>query len=213
MSKPKLRNPSDIIVKDALGLEWAVKESRSTKYGFDLLFGRRTYCFPSECTGNFRLIYTNELKAFWEKYAIAHDGTIFDLPAGRTTLKRARIALGFNWDLDSERFWRKRKPEMAKLKPLEFEEKYKDLKLTGNRMSFWRLRMVGAKARPIGWWKEPDVLKLLLSEMSLNQVRAVLGEEISTSQVFRLRRMAQSAFTIRNGNPVPLQSGREAPTR
>jgi hypothetical protein len=126
------------------------------------------------------------------------------LPAGRTTLKRARLALGFNWDKDSEKFWRKRKHELKTLSPRDFEEKYKHQEITGNRMSSWRLKLVGGKARPLGWWKEPEVLKLLLSEeKSLNQVRAELKEEISTSQGFRLRQRAKRAYTIRNGKLLP----------
>lgn len=58
------------------------------------------------------------------------------------------------------------------------------------------------------WWKEPEVLKLLLSEeKSLNQVRAELKEEISTSQVDRLRRQAKCAYRIRNGKPIPTGDG------
>lgn len=72
-------------------------------------------------------------------------------------------------------------------------------------MSFWRLRILGARARPLGWWRKPEVLKLLLSEeKSLNQVRAELGGKISTSQVFRLRRQAKRAYEITKGKLIQI---------
>jgi hypothetical protein len=198
-----------VTIKDALGLEWDIKEARQTKYGFDLYYGKRKDPGPYEIGGPNRLIYTNELKAFWDKYSLRHDGTIFDLPAGRTTLKRARTALGFHWDKDSETFWRKHKSELNSLRPREFEEKceekYKEQKITGDRMSFWRLKILGTRARPLGWWRKPEVLKLLLSEeKSLNQVRAELGGKISTSQVFRLRRRAKRSYEIRKGKLIQI---------
>jgi hypothetical protein len=210
MKKRLFRNSEVVTIKDALGLEWDIKEARATKYGFDIYYGKRKDPTPYYAGGPNRLIYTNELKAFWASCALKHDGTIFDLPAGRTTLKRARLALGFNWDKDSEKFWRKRKHELKTLTPREFEGKYKHQEISGNRMSSWRLKIVGGKARPLGWWKEPEVLKLLLSEeKSLNQVRAELKEEISSSQAFRLRRQAKRAYKIRNGKLLPTAAALE----
>jgi hypothetical protein len=205
MKKWKFRDTEVVTIKDALGLEWHVKEARQTKYGFDILYGKRKDAVSYDIGGPNRLIYTNDLKAFWDKYSLRHDGTIFDLPAGRSTLKRAREALGFNWGKDSEEFWRKHKSDLNGLKPREFEEKYKEQKITGNRMSFWRLRLLGARARPLGWWRKPKILKLLLSEeKSLNQVRAELEGRISTSQVFRLRCRAKRAYEIRNGKLIQI---------
>jgi hypothetical protein len=200
------RKPRDfeVTIKDALGLEWHVKEARQTKYGFDLLYGRRKDPGPYDAGGPNRLIYTRELQAFWDKYSVRHDGTILDLPGGRTTLKRARVALQFHWGKDSEKFWRKHKPDLDGLKPREFEEKYKEQKITGSRMSAWRLRLLGFRARPLGWWREAEVLKLLLSKKSLSQIRAELEGRISTSQVHRLRCRAKLAYELRNGKPVPI---------
>jgi hypothetical protein len=186
-----------VTIKDALGTEWHVHEARSTKYGFDVVYGRKKNPGPYDVGGPCRLIYTNELKAFWEKYALRFDGTISDLPAGRTTLKRARQALGFHWLKDSQKFWRKHKSDLMGLRPREFEEKYKEREITAQRMKDWRFRLCGARARPLGWWREPEVLKLLLSERTLVAVGAEL--QIGTSQVSRLRRRAKRAFEIRSG--------------
>lgn len=208
MKKRLFRHSEVVTIKDALGLKWDIHEARATKYGFDLYYGKKKDRTGYDVGGPNRLIYTNELKEFWEKCALKHDGTIFDLPAGRTTLKRARLALGFNWDKDSERFWRKHKHDLKTLTPREFEKKHQGI--TGNRMSAWRLKIVGDKARQSGWWKEPEVLKLLLSEeKSLNQVRAELKEKISTSQVFRLRLQAKRAYKIRNGKLLSTAVGLE----
>jgi hypothetical protein len=77
-------------------------------------------------------------------------------------------------------------------------------------MSAWRLRMIGGKARPLDWWEQPEVLKLLLSEeKSLNQVRAELKEKISTSHAFRLRLRARRAYRISNGKVLPIEDGLE----
>jgi hypothetical protein len=190
----------DVTIKDALGLEWDIKEARPTKWGFDLLYGKRKNATQYHIGGPNRLVYTTELKEFWEKYSVRADGTIYDLPAGRTTLKRARLALGFNWDDDSQSFWHKCEADMNTLSPREFEEKYKEQKITGQRMSFWRLRVVGGRARVLGWWRTPDTLRLLLSpEKSLNQVRAELTEKISTTQTARLRRQAKLDYEMRDG--------------
>ena len=197
-----------VTIKDALGLEWDIKEARATKYGFDLYYGRRTNPVHYEAGGPYRLIYTNELKSFWEECALKYDGTIFDLPAGRTTLKRARLALGFNWAKDSEKFWRKAKDDMRTLTPRQFEKKHKDREVTGGRMSEWRLKIIGGKARTFGWWEKPEVLTLLLSnEKSLNQIRAELNEKISTTHASRLRRKARRAYRITNGSVLPVEDG------
>ncbi len=210
MKKRLFRYSEVVTIKDAAWLEWDIKEARETKYGFDVYYGKKKDPTGYDVGGPNRLIYTNELKAFWENCALTCNGTIFDLPAGRTTLKRARRALGFNWDKDSEKFWRKHKHDMKTLTKGEFEKKHKHQGITGDRMSFWRLKIVGGKARPSGWWKEPEVLKLLLSEeKSLNQVRAELTEEISTSQAHRLRLQAKHTYEIRNGKLLPIADGLE----
>ncbi len=178
MNNRLFRKSQVVTIKDALGLEWDINEARPTKYGFDLYYGKRKDAGQYDAGGPNRLIYTEDLKAFWENCALKHDGTIYDVPAGRTTLKRARMALGFNWDTDSQKFWRKHKHDLITLTPREFEQKHKDRAITGDRMKSWRLKIVGGRARPLGWWKKPEVLTLLLSEVkSLNQVRAELERE------------------------------------
>ena len=66
MKKRLFRNSEVVTIKDALGLEWDIKEARVTKYGFDLYYGKRKDPTGYETGGPYRLIYTNELKSFWE---------------------------------------------------------------------------------------------------------------------------------------------------
>jgi DNA-directed RNA polymerase specialized sigma subunit len=52
-----------------------------------------------------------------------------------------------------------------------------------------RLKMVGKRAREIGWWRKPRVRKILLSDVTLSEAGRKLG--ISTSQSKRLRDRAK----------------------
>lgn len=195
-----------VIIKDAFGLEWEIKEARPTKHGFDIYYGKRRYTSSRERGGVNFLIYTDDLKTFWTKHSLRHDGILFDLPAGRTTLKRARKALGFNWDDDSVKFWNQHKADLQNLKPEVFEQtfkkRYEGQNLSGCRMSEWRRKLLGARARPLGWWQTTETLRLLLSEKSLNEIRRELPEKIGTTHASRLRRRAKRAYELRNGEPI-----------
>lgn len=203
MTKQVFRDSEVVTIKDALGLEWDIKEARETKYGFEIYYGKRKNAVQYEAGGPNRLIYTKELQAFFEKYSFRKDGTLFDLPVGRTTLKRARIALGFHWFKDAEKFWRKRKRDLTILSSKEFTRKHEHQKIGGKRLSAWRRRILGSQVRPRGWWRTTEVVKLLLSdEISLNQVRAQLTEKISTSQAHRMRREAKRDYEMRDGEVI-----------
>lgn len=95
-------------VRDVEGGLWDVRELRDTKHGFDLLFGSPVHHLGSYGGGLPRLIATRSLKNFWEVNRTKRDGVIFDLPAGRTTLKRVRRRLGFHSLKDLSKFWKKR---------------------------------------------------------------------------------------------------------
>lgn len=145
------------------------------------LYGR----FPS-------LIATEELWAFWDKNRTALHGFLFDLPAGRTTLKRMRSRLGFHFHRDQWDFWRDRAEELKSLSAREFAAKYEvDL----NLVMEWRLRVVGKTARKPGWWRAPRVMKTLLSDSTLSEAGKKL--RISISQTKRLRDRAKAESTAR----------------
>src|ERR1039457_7077209 len=102
-------------VRDVEGGLWDVREIRDTKYGFDLLFGSPAPCLGSYRGGLPRLIATQPLIDFWEANQTKHDGVLFDLPAGRTTLKRIRRRFGFNNLDDISEFWKERIEDLEAL--------------------------------------------------------------------------------------------------
>ncbi len=48
----------------------------------------------------------------------------------------------------------------------------------------WRTKIIGKRAKPIGWWRTPEIRGILLSGLTLSRVGRRLG--ISTSQAKRL---------------------------
>jgi hypothetical protein len=75
-------------VVDVEGSLWDVWRIRDTRHGFDLLFGSPAR--PSVYRGGLpRLIVTRALADFWEAHQ-TKQRVLFDLPAGRATLKCVR---------------------------------------------------------------------------------------------------------------------------
>ncbi len=174
-------------VTDVEGRKWDVCDVRPTKHGFSLLFG-----VPEVDQGvlyglNASLIATEELWHFWDANRTELHGFLFDLPAGRTTLKRMRSRLGFHFHHDQWDFWIDRAEELHSLPAQEFAEKHG---VTIERVFEWRRRIVGKVARETGWWRTPRVLKILLSDLSLSQAGKKL--RISISQTHRLRERAKA---------------------
>jgi hypothetical protein len=129
-------------VRDVEGGLWDVREIRDTKHGFDLLFGSPEPRLGSYRGGLPRLIATQPLIDFWEANRTKRDGVKFDLPAGRTTLKRVRRRLGFHYLDDFSEFWNERIEDLEALSAREFAIRHKvDIhvvfetrrKLLGNR--------------------------------------------------------------------------------
>lgn len=165
---------------------WDVRDARATKHGFDLLFG-----FPannplgSSVVGLPRLIATPHLKAYWEANRIARDGTLYDLPAGRSTLKRVRRRLGFNSLHDIETFFRSRIYDLERLSAREFANKH-DVSI--HTVKERRFRILGPSARPADWWMDPEPLQILSSKITYREMAEKLG--IGTTHACRLRQQA-----------------------
>jgi hypothetical protein len=173
-------------VIDVNGDLWDVRDVRDTKYGFDLHFGTPANDHGAFRGGMPRLIATRSLRTFWEVNRTKGHGFLFDLPAGRTTLKRIRKRLGFNYNDDVTEFWTERIEDLESLPVREFAEMHGVVK----KVAFERrLKMVGKRAREIGWWRKPRVRKILLSDVTLSEAGRKLG--ISTSQSKRLRDRAK----------------------
>ncbi|MDQ2842168.1 MAG: hypothetical protein M3Y72_14235 [Acidobacteriota bacterium] len=175
-------------VRDVEGGNWDVRQIRDTKHGFDLLFGSPDD-HGSYRGGLPRLIATQSLVDFWEANRTKRDGANFDLPAGRTTLKRVRRRLGFNCVDDVAEFWMERIEDLESLKPREFAVRHGvNVLVAFDR----RLKLLGRRARQMGWWRKAGTIEILLSDVTLREMGEKLG--ISISQVFRLREQARAEY-------------------
>jgi hypothetical protein len=172
-------------VRDVDGILWAIREYRETRHGFSLCLGNRmARC--GQCDGGLpRLIATEALRDFWEANKVKSHGFLYDLPAGRTTLKRMRKKLGFNHREATEEFWIQRLEDLTLLPASEFAVKHGVKKVLAFDR---RTRMVGRRARQIGWWRTAKVQKILLSGLTLAETGRKLG--VGTSQAWRLKRQA-----------------------
>jgi len=168
-------------VRDVVGRRWEVREKRETKHGFDLLFGWPLPRRESYRTGHTHLIATKPLVAFWQANQTTR-GEIFDLPAGRTTLKRMRRRLGFHYYDDLSEFWWERAEDLQTLSAREFALRHKvDLPVVFET----RRKLLGKVARDPDWWRKPRPLKILRSKITLREMGEKLN--ISISQAKRLR--------------------------
>ncbi len=179
-------------VKDVEGGLWDVRAIRGTKHGFDLLFGSAASRLGSYRGGLPRLIATKPLQDYWEANRTKHDGQIYDLPAGRTTLKRVRQRLGFHFHKDLSDFWQERLDDLRTLATRECSAKHD---LAPHVVTQARLKLVGRQARELDWWRKPRPLKILQSDITLREIGEKLG--ISTSQAKRLRDRALRVGHVR----------------
>lgn len=170
---------------DVDGAHWYVRQIRETKHGFDLLLGSPISHAEPLPTRLPRLIPTQPLKDFWEANKTKRDRTVYDLPAGRTTIKRVRRRLGFDVTKDVSKFWQLRIDDLRTLSARAFSERHN---VDVNVVFDTRRRLLGKSARELGWWREPRVLNILLSRITLAEAAKKLG--IGTSHACRLRRRA-----------------------
>ena len=173
-------------VRDVENSLWDVRQIRDTQRGFDLLFGTPARHHGSYQGGLPRLIATRSLIDFWDANRIKHDGVLYDLPAGRSTLKRVRRRFGFHYWDDLSEFWKERIEDLEELSAREFAARHKvDVDVVFDT----RRKLLGKRARDIGWWRKARPLKVLLSNIPLRE----MGEKlcISISQAKRLRDRAR----------------------
>jgi hypothetical protein len=178
---PRLKWPVIGEARDVFGNLWFVRDIRTSKHGFDLLFGSRDEA-DRKNWGLPRLIPTRELIDYWEANRTNRDCVIYDLPAGRTTMKRVRHRLGFHLPNDVAAQWRARLDDLKALKPREFAARYN---MKAGVVKDARRRIFGRTARPLGWWQTPETLAILHSGLKLRQIGQKLG--IGTTHVRRLK--------------------------
>ena len=174
-------------VRDVGDVLWDIHEARATKYGFSLYFGRPADKDVACHGGRPRLIVTKALEDYWWGIqTTGRRGDIYDLPAAISVLKRARLRLGLNYYDDVKAFWTGRIEDLESLPLREFAAKYGVNRTTAD---FWRMKLLGRRARPIGWWRTPEVREILLSGKPLSQIGCEL--EISALHAKELRRRAK----------------------
>jgi hypothetical protein len=178
---PRLKWPIIGEARDVFGNLWFVRDIRTSKHGFDLLFGTRDEA-DRKNWGLPRLIPTRELIDYWQANRTNRDCVIYDLPAGRTTLKRVRHRLGFHLPNDVAAQWQARLDDLQTLKPREFAARYN---MKTGVVKDARRRLLGRTARPLGWWQTPETLVLLRSGLKLREIGQKLG--IGTTHVRRLK--------------------------
>lgn len=182
----KLKYPVIGETIDADGHLWYVRQVRETKHGFDLLFGSpesRVEPFPTRLP---RLIPTQSLKDFWEANKMLHDHTIYDLPAGRSTLKRVRRRFGFDVRKDSVKYWKAHIDDLRMLSARQVAAKHQINDCVIRQV---RQKLLGKMTRDFGWWREARVMNILLSPLTLREMGKKLG--IGTSHAARLRTRAR----------------------
>ncbi len=171
-------------VKDVDGTLWDVRDVRDTRHGFDLCFGTPAGDHGAFRGGLPRLIATEPLRDFWEANQIKGHGFLFDLPAGRTTLKRVRRRLGFNQRDDTRDFFADRVGELESLPVREFAARHGVARAVA---CDWRRRILGKRTRPSGWWRRAKFLRVLHAGLTLIETGRRLGIGISHAKRLRDR--------------------------
>jgi hypothetical protein len=183
----QLKYPVLYQVRDVENHLWDVRDIRATRHGFDILYGSPVYRLSNH-RGSPCLIVTKELIAYWEAHKTKHDGVLYDLPAGRTTLKRARRRYGFNYRHDLKDYWTEHIRDLATLPAREVAARHNvDICVAFER----RRQFLGNRARALNWWRTPQTLDVLRSNITLREIGEKLG--IGTSHAKRLRDRARLA--------------------
>jgi hypothetical protein len=203
------RNPKILgQVVDVEGSLWDVRDIRDTKHGFDLLFGSPDSRLGSYRGGLPRLIATKPLIEYWDANRTKRGGVLYDLPAGRTTLKRVRHRFGFHVPNDTRDFYEEHMEDLRKLSAREFAARHDvDVHVACDT----RRRLLGNRARPHGWWRTSGTLAILRSTITLREIGENLG--ISISQAHRLKnRVLGRRLPLSGPQPSPADDDARQPS-
>lgn len=199
VSYENARRVTGLQIQDVEGVLWQVREARPTAHGFDLLLG-----YPinpgagKKVWMNLnRIVPTRALADYFHEHR-ADTYANFNLPATQSSLVAVRRKLGYNFDKDRQAIWRERLPDLKSLTPDEFAKRYQ---VSREQAVWWRRTLVGSNERAHHWWREPAVLELLHSRMSLSKLAEALG--ISRSYACQLRRQAVQLNRARSFSAVP----------
>ena len=130
--------------------------------------------------GGPRVIVTRELADHFERHRARPQD--LGLPVGASAIKRVRRLLGHHRQIDRAAWWAERMVELCDLPVSEFAARHA---VAIGAVSQARAALFGAKLRPPGWWREPDVAAVLTAD----EPCAMIADEVALSvgAVRRLR--------------------------
>lgn len=167
--------------RDLYGEPWDIRESRETTHGFCLLLG-----WPEGCRGKGygapRIVPTKDLHGYWETRQLARDGSIYDLPASRTALKRIRQLMGLNYYVAQEQWWLERIEDLATLSGADFRRKHGSNIVTISQV---HKSLFGRRQREPGWYLHPDAHLLLTGPLPHIVVAEKLNISVGASRRLR----------------------------
>lgn len=219
-------------VVDINNILWDVRYLRSTKHGFDLLFGfRANPSCHSLLRGPARLIVTPQLKDFLGANSTAKNGVLFDLPIGHAALQVVRRRLGFHPPPKTRRprnWWLEPEPLAILISGMPDRQIAEQLGICAVHAVRLRKQALVLRnkpsqsaneqiSRPLNWWRQPKTLELLTSSHKESHIAAKLG--ISSGYAGRLRAKAcvllnipRSGRTKTTTQPGPLEWWQEPAT-
>lgn len=200
--KPRTSGRHLTIVRDIWGDRWRVIERRPTDYGFAVYMGWPTADVGRERGGKPGIIVTAPL-AHHVRTHVQRPHAL-PLPVGRKALRRVRKALGVDhrvWIDNRIYWWVDRIDDLATLSAVKFAAKHGQSSwtrkgtLSSTLVCIMRGVLLGASARPKGWWRAPSVVAVMKNkDLTLDQIGDRLG--VSPITVSRIRR------ELRGGKPA-----------
>ncbi len=191
MSRSKARSKSLGVAEDIFGDLWDVRQVLDTKHGFamrrGLPQGMRTG-LPDRA-GPARVILTPDLAAFLEAHRAPRDPLKWDLPLGRSQIKKLRSILGHHGKDDAQSWWMDRLEDLSSLTHAAFAAKHgRDLKAVQNAS----VRYLGLRDRASGWWRFDPARSVLLSGKPIAWIAEQLGCSAQAAAKFRYRLESES---------------------
>lgn len=171
-------------IDDVFGDQWDVREYRDTDHGFAVALG-----WPSGAqrgaggAGGPRIIVTRPLAEYLT--SLRQTPRMIRLPIGRTAIKRLRRLLGHHWQIDRAAWWDDRVTDLADMTIEQFCAAHD---VSAGAVVNARHALFGRTLRPAGWWRDPDIASILLSD----RPTAMIADNLDISSV-TARRLKSAA--------------------
>jgi len=178
VSHLRLMGRSLYITLDIDGDPWEVWYVRDTTHGFPVLLGYLANVKRGVGGGRPAVILTENLAAYLRRTEPKN----VRLPIGMPAIKKLRARLGIHRYNDSKKWWDDRADDLKRLSGAEFARKHG---VHPKHAADMKRERFGRTMRSRGWWRKPEVLRLLRSNQHRDDVAKCLG--ISAVHVNRLR--------------------------